>query len=96
MRDMAADLLEKGVRVVGVSPDSEDVTRRFCEAEGLTQTVLLDPDGDIARAYGVTRLGGWVPNRRVTAHIGKDRKVIAYHHGELGLDGHLAVLEAAG
>ena len=33
MRDMASDLLEKGVRIVGVSPDNEDVTQRFCEAE---------------------------------------------------------------
>ena len=61
----------------------------------MTQTVLLDPDGAIATAYGAQRLGGWGPNRRVTVHVGQDSKVVAYHHGEFGLGGHIGVLEQA-
>lgn len=82
-----------GVRVVAVSPDGEDVTARFCEAHGLNQTVLLDPDRAIAKAYGAARLGGWVPNRRVTVRVGRDKRVKAWVHAELGLGGHLSAAE---
>ena len=79
--------------MVAVSPDSEQRTAEHCEAFQLTQTVLLDPERAIAAAYGVTRVGGWLPNRRVTYLIGEDGEVQAAHHGELSLAGHLDLLE---
>jgi len=41
-----------GYRVVGISPDAPDKLARFREAEGLTLTLLSDPERDVLRAYG--------------------------------------------
>jgi peroxiredoxin len=45
---------EKGVRVVGVSVDRADasVVRAFVEEMGVPYPIVLDPEMDIARAYG--------------------------------------------
>jgi len=45
-------LLQKGYRVVGVSPDSVASHRRFMEKYGLNFPLLSDPDSAVARAYG--------------------------------------------
>ena len=45
---------EQGVRVVGVSVDrgGESVVRRFVDELGVTYPIVLDPEMEIARAYG--------------------------------------------
>ncbi|MEB2313601.1 MAG: peroxiredoxin [Sorangiineae bacterium] len=44
---------KKGVRVLGVSGDTVASHARFAEKQGLTFTLLSDPERKLARAYGV-------------------------------------------
>jgi thioredoxin-dependent peroxiredoxin len=41
-----------GVTVVGISPDTPDKLAKFRAKEGLTITLLSDPDKDVLKAYG--------------------------------------------
>jgi thioredoxin-dependent peroxiredoxin len=52
-RDAFAKFGARGVRVVGVSPDSPESHARFRGKYGLPFTLLSDPDRTLARAYGV-------------------------------------------
>lgn len=51
-RDSLAQVTAAGACVVGVSPDSPDTLARFRERDGLTFTLLSDPDHRVAMAYG--------------------------------------------
>ena len=55
IRDAYADFEERGVVVLGVSPDTEASHRRFKEKYGLPFTLLADPDRTAAEAYDVWR-----------------------------------------
>ncbi len=52
-RDSGAAFGKNGVRVLGVSPDSEKSHARFAEKYGLPFTLLADVDKTLANAYGV-------------------------------------------
>lgn len=43
---------KRGVQILGVSADSVDTHRQFCDQEGLTFPLLADTDGAVSRAYG--------------------------------------------
>ncbi|MCS7031345.1 MAG: peroxiredoxin [Gloeomargarita sp. SKYG116] len=43
---------KRGVQILGVSADSVDSHRQFCDKEGLTFPLLADTDGAVSRAYG--------------------------------------------
>jgi peroxiredoxin Q/BCP len=47
-----ADLADSGFTVLGISPDSPAKLARFREKEGLTITLLSDPDRSVLEAYG--------------------------------------------
>jgi peroxiredoxin Q/BCP len=51
-RDMHADLVERGVVVLGVSKDSMKSHDKFIRDFGLPFTLLSDPDGAMMTAYG--------------------------------------------
>ncbi len=51
-RDSLNDLVNKGYRVVGVSPDSLSSHKRFREKYNLNFPLLSDPDKKVAEAYG--------------------------------------------
>ncbi len=51
-RDSLAPLQAAGYRVLGVSPDAVEKLKRFEERDGLTYTLLSDPDLELLRAYG--------------------------------------------
>ena len=51
-RDNLNVLVEKGYRVVGVSPDSINSHRKFKEKYNLNFPLLSDPDKKVAEAYG--------------------------------------------
>ena len=53
MRDAMDELSDRGVDVVGISPDSPDVQKRFDEKHDLGFKLLSDPDHKVADAYGV-------------------------------------------
>lgn len=52
-RDSAPRFKAKGVRVLGVSPDSPETHARFRKKYGLTFSLLSDPEKTLAKAYGV-------------------------------------------
>ena len=45
-----------GATVLGVSPDSVESHRGFCDSHGLTVTLLSDPEHRVLEAYGVWQL----------------------------------------
>ena len=71
IRDMHDDLLDAGVRVVGVSPQDGGSHARFRAKHGLQFTLLADVDKQAVKAFGVDGpLGLGV--RRATFLIGQD------------------------
>ncbi len=52
-RDSAPKFGSKGLRVIGVSPDSEASHARFAGKYGLPFTLLSDPDKKLCEAFGV-------------------------------------------
>lgn len=91
-RDNKEALQSAGVEVVGVSGDKVENLRLFKKAENLNFTLLSDPKGEIAKAFGVpVSKGGAIKRtvdgtehelvREITAKrwtfvIGKDKKII--------------------
>ena len=81
-----------------VSLDDPDKNREFAESLGTTQTLLSDESGDVAKAYGVSGMGGmyarrwtfYIDREGVVRHIDKSVRVesagqdIAERLGELG------------
>jgi peroxiredoxin Q/BCP len=52
-RDSFADFKKRGIKVLGVSVDSEASHKKFTAKYKLPFTLLADPDHSIADAYGV-------------------------------------------
>ncbi len=79
-RDHAGEIAAAGGAVLGVSMDSEVSHQKFVADHRLNFPLLADRDASICKAFGVARLGGWLPPRRVTFVIDRDgivRRVIA-------------------
>ena len=90
-RDDMADLTDEGVEVIGVSGDTAETHKLFKKHHNLNFTLLADPQGTVAKAFGVPlKDGGEVKQaidgeertltRGVTAQrwtfvIGKDGKI---------------------
>ncbi len=77
-----------GAEVVGVSHDNASRHTAFSKALDLPFPLVSDNGGKIAKAYGVTRAGGWLPSKRVTFVIdsgGTIRKTIS---AELDVSAH--------
>jgi peroxiredoxin Q/BCP len=52
-RDAYAEFEERGVTILGVSPDTEADHVKFKEKYGLPFTLLADPEHEVAERYGV-------------------------------------------
>lgn len=61
-----------GVDVVGISTDSGESHRRFKEKHGLPFTLLTDPGGQVARAYGAW---GMLGMKRAVFLIERDGRI---------------------
>ena len=61
---------DKGAVVIGVSVDSVESHSKFSEKYNLPFSILSDDGKDVARAYGVLGIGGFLA-KRVTFIIGK-------------------------
>jgi peroxiredoxin Q/BCP len=82
---------DAGVTVYGVSVDTPDDHRAFCEAEGLDFDLLADPDGEVADAFDVDRRESGVTERTTFALA--DGEVYAVYE-DVDPDGHArAVLQ---
>ncbi len=53
LRDGREALAAAGFRIVGVSPDSEQSHRNFCDKHSLGFTLLADTDHSVCEAFGV-------------------------------------------
>jgi peroxiredoxin Q/BCP len=91
-RDHKGEIEAAGAALVGVSMDTVESHQKFISKHSLNFPLLSDRDGAIAKAFGVTRLGGlipFLPVKRVTFVIDREgvvRKVIA---SELSMDAHV-------
>ena len=76
-RDMKKEFADKDVEIIGVSGDTVDSHQAFKKAEKLNFTLLADPEGKIAAAFGVPvrSVGGGLFASRWTFVIGPDGKV---------------------
>lgn len=75
LRDRMGELKSAGVEVVGVSFDPAESHRQFRQKHQLNFTLLADPEGKIADAFGV-RVAGQNRARRVSFLIGKDGRIL--------------------
>ena len=75
LRDNVGTLGQKGVQVVGVSFDTAASHQRFIKKCQLNYTLLADPKGEVADAYGV-RVPKRALARRVSFLISKDGKIL--------------------
>jgi peroxiredoxin Q/BCP len=79
-RDHAGEIAAAGGAVLGVSQDTPESHQKFTAGQGLNFPLVSDRDAAIGKAFGVARLGGWLPPRRVTFVIDREgvvRRVIA-------------------
>ncbi len=72
-----------------MSLDSAEKHSQFAAANELPFPLISDGNAEIAKAYGVSRLGGWLPTKRATFVI--DRNGIIKHvvRSELNIDRHI-------
>lgn len=75
--------------MLGVSLDTAEKHGAFAAAYELPYPLISDQSAAIAAAYGVARLGGWLPTKRVTFVIGKDGIVHHVIKSELKVDRHI-------
>lgn len=50
--EAAGEFAEAGLDIIGISPDAPEKLSRFREQEGLSITLLSDPDKQVLQAYG--------------------------------------------
>ncbi|MEI6872613.1 MAG: peroxiredoxin [Verrucomicrobiota bacterium] len=73
LRDDWGVLKGKGIQVLGVSGDKPEAQKRFEEKYNLPFTLLADPEGKVAAAFGVPFMGGF--SKRMSFLV-KDGKVV--------------------
>lgn len=69
-----ADLARFAAQVFGASADRPETNRRFAASMGVGFPILSDPDGTVARAYGVLGASGFP--KRWTFYIGTDGRIL--------------------
>ena len=73
-RDNYKPYQDKGAVVIGVSLDSVESHLKFSEKYNLPFAILSDSNKEVAKAYGVLGVGGFL-TKRVTFIIDKDGKI---------------------
>ena len=77
--EMMADFREQEAEVIGVSADTEASHQQFKEKHDLKVRLLSDPDGELARKFGIRIMFGMCS--RDTILINPDSQVDAIHKG---------------
>jgi peroxiredoxin Q/BCP len=75
LRDNYAKLQSQGLQVIGVSRDSVAAQSKFQSENQLPFTIISDPDGTIAAAFGVPKLMGVLPVDARQSFLVKDGKI---------------------
>jgi peroxiredoxin Q/BCP len=73
-RDSYKSYRDKGAVVIGVSLDTVESHLKFAEKYNLPFTILSDHNKEVAKAYGVLGVGGFL-TKRVTFIINKNGKI---------------------
>jgi len=87
-RDLAAEFAAAGAQRVGISTDSVAAQHKFATEHSFDYPLLSDPDGAVAKAFGVKRRFGPLPVKRKTFVIGTDRRLIAEISSEVNMNTH--------
>ncbi len=87
-RDLAAEFAALGAQRVGISADAIDKQRQFSDLHGFDYPLLSDPDGAVARSFGVKRSFGPIPVKRWTFVIGADARVLGVVKSEVRMSTH--------
>jgi peroxiredoxin Q/BCP len=87
-RDLASEFAALAAQRVGISADAVDKQRQFSELHSFDYPLLSDPDGAIARRFGVRRAFGPLKTRRWTFVIGPDSRVVEVIKSETRMDKH--------
>jgi peroxiredoxin Q/BCP len=76
-----------GVEVLGISGDSAESHERFAQKQQLPYPLLSDPQGKVAKAFGVKKALGILPGR-VTFVIDRDRRIQLAYSAQLQAESH--------
>jgi peroxiredoxin Q/BCP len=87
-RDLSAEFAELKAQRVGISADKVEKQKRFSDKHQFDFPLLSDPDKSVARAYGVRRGPGPIPNKRTTFVIGTDGLIKAVVRSETNMNVH--------
>jgi peroxiredoxin len=82
-RDRLSEFTDSGAQVLGISMDDLETQKKFAESLKLPFPLLADPEGTVAKAYGVANEGH---ANRVTFVIGTDGKVAKLLEGKDAID----------
>ena len=74
-RDLGGEFTAAGGQRIGISHDTVAKQREFAERHSLGYPLLSDPDGTVARQFGVNTRFGIIPVKRWTFVIGGDGRV---------------------
>ncbi len=88
-RDRRAEVAGLDAEIVGVSLDTPEKHEAFAQKYQLPYPLVSDRSGAIASAFGVARLGGWLPTKRVTFVIDKQGVVQHVIQSEFSIDMHI-------
>ena len=99
-RDLQAEFAAVGAQRVGISTDAVERQKQFSDKYSFDFPLLSDPEGEVARRYGVRRNLGLMPTKRVTFVIGTDGVVLDVIKSEIRFSKHadqaLATLRSSG
>ncbi|QHN25518.1 redoxin domain-containing protein [Gordonia pseudamarae] len=87
-RDIVGEFTAAGARVLGISADDVAKQKQFDTTHNLGYPLLSDTDKSVAKAYGVSRRIGLLPNQRATFAIGADGTVVAAVRSEINMNVH--------
>jgi peroxiredoxin Q/BCP len=87
-RDLAAEFAALGAQRIGISADKVEKQKRFSDKHEFDFPLLSDSDKSVAKAYGVRRGPGPIPNRRTTFVIAADGLITAVIRSETNMNVH--------
>ena len=76
LRDSYSDLRKEGLQIIGVSRDTVEAQSQFEAENHLPFTLVADPKGEVAMAFGVPKLMGILPLDARQSFLIKDDKVV--------------------
>ncbi len=87
-RDLGAEFSALGAMRVGISMDTVAKQAEFSEKHSFDYPLLADPDGAVAKTFGVKRRFDLLRTKRVTFVIGTDRRIMGVISSETSMDRH--------